>query len=219
MHIVTPPHDLPCVIRVTPQHEDEAAPEPVTWLHSPTRRQVACVSALRYMWEVSGGALYLWTFTLPWIMRDENAAARMTRFWQTWQRKLGRCSAVRVAEAHKSGMLHFHAVINRRYPAREVWRMAAKCGMGHLDVVAIRDWPGALYVAKYLGKDSEPFTGIQRYVRSGMSVGKLRDQWCESDEAELMRAVIGAEKSAQGTTKPGAWMKAKRVLDAYRQAS
>jgi hypothetical protein len=197
-------------------------PRPVmrdAWEVPPTRRQAACVAGLMALQQVTKGNLYLWTFTLCKTVGHHEAVSTMTLFWGRVQRRLGACSSVRVAEEHESGLLHFHIVCNRRYPAKLVWRLAGQSGIGHLDVATVKkgETRQLLYVAKYLGKGA-PLDGVQRYSRGGMTFGAVRGMECRSPEADLIRAVMRAERLPGGTLRRGAWQKGKRAVDAFRHA-
>jgi len=200
-------------------HVEQTPTEPWVWHHPPTRRQVACMAAITELWKLSQGSLYLWTVTFPTIERDEHHAAVMSEFWAEWQRRHGRCSAVRVAELHASGVVHFHIVLNRRYSAGALWRLARKCGVGRIDVLRINTLAGAAYVAKYLGKEKAEIPGVRRFSRSGFSFGRLADQQCDGTEPAIVRAVLEAERSpVTGKIPRNAWQKARRAIAAYRRS-
>jgi len=62
---------------------------------------------------------------------------------------------VRVLERHKSGFLHYHAIVNIRIPIDRVLAIGKRYGIGRTSVTKINTPKGAvLYMAKYLTKET-----------------------------------------------------------------
>jgi len=96
---------------------------------------------------------YLWTWTLP-DEQGQNAAAYAMRCWlkhAQWLRDRGwRC--VRVIErGKKTGLYHFHAVTDQRWPVEAVRAHAVKCGFGRINVKVVPR-SKIFYLAKYISK-------------------------------------------------------------------
>jgi len=153
------------------------------------KRQMALVYGICQLMRT--GPLFLWTFTFKEVYQDEMCAERCRAMMRRLNQKFGRIGSVRAFELHPGGHgLHCHVVMNRRLPAREVWRIAGKTGLGRVDVVKVK--PGdevatAIYMTKYFTKETG---GIAKGVRSiafgGISC-RLRDVQVDSRASRALK--------------------------------
>ncbi len=113
---------------------------------------------LGFMWSAQsfaglGPSLYLWTFTFVERIEVEEATDRWNVLLTVLRREHGeRWSGFRAYEMHPGGHgLHIHAVVDERFSAGQMWKVARSCRFGRVDVkeIPVR---GAAYLAKYLGK-------------------------------------------------------------------
>lgn len=134
----------------------------------PSKQQIAFRWSAERLYETTW-ELYLWTFTF----------ASVINLWECQYHWKGLVTdlehlataqglyGIRVAQLHTdlhrvggSHGLHYHCLINQRLDARQVWRLCRKHGMG-ADVQKVKknnQKDLISYVARYLTRDSEPFS-------------------------------------------------------------
>lgn len=109
--------------------------------------------------QETGQDLYFWTFTTKERLPDW----RLSPIWRRFVRDVCNLfrndefplTGVRVLERHKSGYLHYHAIVNRRIPVDMVRSIGARYGIGRVHVAKLNSPKGGLiYAAKYMSKQN-----------------------------------------------------------------
>lgn len=102
--------------------------------------------------------LYFWTFTFRNVPEsDDWALEQWDKFLKRWTYYGGRIHGLRVIELHKTHGMHFHVLLNKRYPIEKVLTMAWPLGFGRIEVHRVEEWEGGVkamvdYLAAYLKK-------------------------------------------------------------------
>jgi len=74
-------------------------------------------------------------------------------------------SGVRVIERHKSGRIHWHAIVNKRLPIDHMLKIGRPLGIGRMGVKEVWKTAGAIdYLAEYLRKDVVVGQGVRLQV-------------------------------------------------------
>jgi len=143
------------------------------------------------------GQVYLWTVTFREVMSDRRVGIAYHYFQRDLIRLFhGNIAGVRVFEIHPGGHgLHVHFLCNRFVPARLVWGLSRKHGLGRVDVVRA-DAGISSYLSKYLGKTGPRLAkGMRRWAAFGTAprfgVANVK---VESMEAEYIKTRTGGRK-------------------------
>jgi len=166
---------------------------------APTKRQMAFIFAVLAMFD-KATSIYIWTFTFKDVYSDFIAAARCRHLLDRLRKRFGFFSFVRVFEQHPGQHgLHCHVLLTRRLPAAQIWRIAAKCGLGRVDVKKIKKEDSretAFYMAKYLGKRGvEMEKGVRKFGTGGM-LSSSRNIECKSKASDALRKTWSLLKSS-----------------------
>lgn len=105
--------------------------------------------------------LYLWTFTFRNVPEsDEWALGQWKKFNERGKRDWGKVHGLRVIELHKTHGMHFHVLLNKRFPIERVFHLAWPLGFGRIEVDAVRD-----------------MSDMKEYLAAYLRKGYVRDHW------------------------------------------
>lgn len=142
---------------------------------------------------------YMWTLTIP----DPNYnvksvklySKRFTRFFFLLRRLYPEFAGVRVYEFGENfGRLHCHFICVKRLDMKKLLPIAAKCGVGHMNVKRIPS-ARAGYISKYVGKQLQhreqrlAVKGLRRWGRINFEGSKVKDIVCDSAFSRVARGV------------------------------
>jgi len=127
------------------------------------------------------GELYLWTFTFREVPEsDDWALAQWASLVKNGKRDWAKIHGLRVIELHRSHGVHFHCLLNQRFPVERVYALAWPLGFGRINVKRVEN-PAVVikYLAKYLFKQyrNQHFFGRRRRWGSmgGFSATRCKD--------------------------------------------
>jgi len=160
-----------------------------------SKSQAAFILSAKKMFEVYP-RVYFWTFTFRKTMADWY----YPQCWNAFSVKLQTFFAfdlygVRVLEVHPGGHgLHYHALFNKRIAVQIVRRFGASVGIGNIHVRrAERD--DAYYLAKYLTKKDEIYSGMRRWASVGGFKSVKKSQIIvDSAFSRNMKLLTGGQK-------------------------
>jgi hypothetical protein len=112
------------------------------------------------------GKLYLWTFTFRKAQNDDEALKAWNSFSSNGRRDFYGVHGLRVTELHKEHGIHFHLLLNKRFPVRRMLALAWPFGFGKVHV-CLANMGSARYLAKYLTKQYKAQTYFKRRRRWG----------------------------------------------------
>jgi len=92
----------------------------------------------------------------------------LTKYFKRLRKKGAQFRFVLVAEAHKDGYPHFHALLHEKGPMITKSTLQGEWPYGFTSAKLVKDDRAALYVAKYLAKDAR--TRIRASLQYGQSV-------------------------------------------------
>jgi hypothetical protein len=135
--------------------------------------------------------VYFWTFTWKKVWNDWDYPHAWRGFIRDLNDRYGHyICGIRVLEPHVSHGLHYHMLCNLRVSVWEVRRIGKQYGIGrvHVDKAGPHS---AMYLSKYLNKDSPKLHGVSRWHTVGPFVGVNVNQIIiESDYMNARRKVV-----------------------------
>lgn len=146
------------------------------------------------------GQCYMWTFTFREVMTDARVGNATRSFLHALKRLENyNIGGVRIYEVHPGGHgVHLHVVINRRIPAKQVWRIAKRNGLGWLSVKKCYGEASELarYLGKYLAKDGPKMDkGVRKWQSFGtVKRSRVRGIKIETSENDAVRATLAKIK-------------------------
>lgn len=133
------------------------------------------------------GELYFWTFTFREVPEsDEWALGAWKKFCERGKRDWSKIHGLRVIELHKLHGMHFHVLLNKRFPIERVFNLAWPLGFGRIEVHRVEEWEGGFkglidYLSAYLTKSYASTHWIGRRRRWG-TLGGFQGTRCKDLE-------------------------------------
>lgn len=137
------------------------------------------------------GQLFLWTFTFREVpLSDDWALDQWIKACKNGKRDFQGVHGLRVIELHKLHGMHFHLLLNSRFPVERMLRIFWPLGFGMINVEKC-DLGASAYMAKYLTKKGRNGDFLGRRRRWG-AFGGFRPTRCKdiSYESNFQRNKI-----------------------------
>jgi len=123
--------------------------------------------------EKATGRLYFWTFTFLTCQDDDVACAKWAEMCMNARRHFAGVHGLRVLELHDSHGIHFHLLLNKRFPIRRMLALAKPFGFGRIGVEAADDGAGD-YLAQYLKPGQNAEDGLKKHRRRWGAFGGFK---------------------------------------------
>lgn len=160
--------------------------------------KMTCENFTQYAKD-TGSGLYFWTFTLRKAQEDSFVGGMFSAFIRRvchWYRlDMVPLGGVRVIERHKSGVPHWHSVVNKRIPVDELRKLGKRFGIGRMEVKKVYYSRGAFdYLREYMEKE-KTFQGrgvrLSKWSTFGFTpfATKVNDVVCENSATRALSRV------------------------------
>lgn len=145
------------------------------------RSKEAFLFSVQRLWAETG-EMYLWTFTFREVPEsDDWALDQWVAACKKGARDFRGIHGLRVIELHKLHGIHFHLLLNKRFPIERMLRIFWPFGFGRIGVVKCGSCGAGNYLAKYLAKQHRDKCFLGRRRRWG-AFGGFRNCRCSDVE-------------------------------------